>query len=61
MGGTKHKNQAERTTCILEHVKREQMLKRILIMGGTSTIPNPAEEQHIYCNMLRENKCERES
>jgi hypothetical protein len=30
-------------------------------MGGTSTTQNPAEEQHAYCNMLRENKYKRES
>ncbi len=30
-------------------------------MGGTSTIQNPAEKQHAFCNMLQENNCWRES
>ncbi len=37
------------------------MLKRHLIIGGTSTTQYPAEEQHAYCNMLREIKCYIES
>jgi hypothetical protein len=41
--------------------ERTNTKENLQLWEETNTTQNPAEEQHAYCNMLRENKCLRES